>query len=189
MKGDGDPIVPTRLTRDSSFVAHGTTGRRAAAGRLQGIRKRAQGRENGRVHAVSRGQVKTMLRSLFQSIMSNRRGQNLLHARLCPATGSDVKGGHSAAMLDVRPVRPRWALRWGSLAAEVGVGAGRNPQRPRVGHALGMALLSALACTLVSGCIVEERRAPPPPALDTEIEFDESVNIGVCGDAARFSWT
>jgi hypothetical protein len=61
-----------------------------------------------------------------------------------------------------------------------------------MGRVARMALVSGLACMIVSGlsgCIVEEHRAPPPPALDTEIEFDESVNIGVCGDASRFSWT
>jgi len=52
-----------------------------------------------------------------------------------------------------------------------------------------MTLVSALACTLVTGCIVEERHYDPPPGADTEIELEESVNIGQCGDASIFSWT
>jgi hypothetical protein len=51
-----------------------------------------------------------------------------------------------------------------------------------------MALVSAFACTLVlggvTGCIIDNR-APP----DTEIEFEETANIGSCGDASQFAWT
>jgi hypothetical protein len=40
---------------------------------------------------------------------------------------------------------------------------------------------------LASGCIVEDRHSSP--TLDTQISFDETMNIGACVDPAQFSWT
>lgn len=54
-----------------------------------------------------------------------------------------------------------------------------------------MAWMSGVLCTalaaLSSGCIVEDHHDGPP--ANTEIDFSEHLNIGVCGDRNAFSWT
>jgi hypothetical protein len=129
------------------------------------------------------------MRQAFQSISANRQAQNRRHndsqGRLCPATRSDVKGAGDHRGEDA----PGPHVGAGQKARFHAVRSAFTKAGAKVGRVAGMALVSALACVLVSGCIVEEHH-PYEAALDTEIQFDQVQNTGSCGnDPAHFQWT